>query len=191
MNVTVCVRCTLSISLSRHRLTSITISQRDTWSSLHKVLTVVCGNYFADNLSPVLLLWIITHTVNDLCHFAFLLSERTLNSQDVDGSTRPVDFLWLRPLERCKMGECNMVDLNKTKLGRCLHQMNSQNLSKDPQEGYCTPKLQHKYAKCCRWCWICNYKFIDKMGQSCDFPARFIILHTGSLLLPLTHHIFP
>jgi len=33
-----------------------------------------------------------THRVNDLCLFAFLLSERTLNHQDAVGSTRPVDF---------------------------------------------------------------------------------------------------
>lgn len=62
MDATVCVCCTLSISLSRHRLTSITSSRRDTWSPLHKVLSLVCGNYFADNLSPVPLLWIITHS---------------------------------------------------------------------------------------------------------------------------------
>lgn len=65
----------------------------------------------------------LLHTVNDLCHFAFLLSERTLNSQDVDGSTRPVDFLWSlarekpRQLERCKIRECYIVLWTKQNIG--------------------------------------------------------------------------
>ncbi len=73
----------------------------------------------------------LLHIVNDLCHFAFLLSERTLNSQDVGGSTRPVDFLWSfarekpRQLERCKIRNIfiyYMVDW--TKHWRRPHQMN-------------------------------------------------------------------
>ncbi len=127
MNVTVCVCGTLSIPLSRRRLTSITGSRRDTWSPLHKVLSMVCCNYFAENMSPVSLLWIITHSkwFVSLC----FSPQREDTEWTQDGSTRPVDFLWslarekLRQLERCKIRKLLYGGLNKTKHWRRPHQM--------------------------------------------------------------------